>query len=183
MSYKRTHPNRTHLPHSAKRQHVEIKKLFIEDYKIELRPYISVHTNIRDQEDFWSFYQKFKLISGKSGNEERIKVLNIAFLKDWKEMYDRLPFLYSGDQTISIDYSEFKQFLTVIKIYQDFQHKTSFSKLKKIKLAQSDLPIATYKMDIIENIQKHKVLLIAGKSPNNNLLYYKKLAMQYFIEY
>lgn len=170
MSSKRRHANRNCSPHRAKRQHIEKTKFSFEDYKLELHSYIGVHTNIRDQEDFWNFYHKFKLITSKSSNEEKVKILNIEFVKNWKEMYDRLPLLYSGEQPISINYSEFKQFLTVIKVYQDFQQKTSFNKLKKIKEAQADLPIAKYKMDITENIQKHKVLLIAGKLQKNSLL-------------
>lgn len=164
MSSKRRHSssNETCI---AKRRNVEQAKKHhpIESCKHELKSYIASYTSISDPEDFWKFYEKYKLITNRSSNEERLKILNIDFIKNWEALYERLPLLNAEDHWTQIDCDEFKQFLIIVKVYQDFQQKTSFSKLKKLKIAQSDLPIAKHKKEIIENVQKHKVLLIAGK--------------------
>lgn len=168
MSSKRRYSSSNQISHSAKRQYVEeIKKHRpIETCKQELKTYIASYTSITDQEDFWTFYEKYKLITNRSSNEERLKILNIDFMKNWKAMYERLPMLNGDNYWTQIDCDEFKQFLITVKIYQDFQQKSSFNKLKQLKIAQSDLPIAKYKTEIIENVQKHKVILIAGKYQN-----------------
>lgn len=165
MSSKRRQPSSNETSRSAKKRNVEQAKKHhpIESCKHELKSYISSYTSISDQQDFWKFYEKYKLITNRSSNDERLKILNIDFIKNWEALYDRLPMLNADDHWTQIDCDEFKQFLMIVKVYQDFQQKTSFSKLKKLKIAQSDLPIAKHKKEIIENVQKHKVLLIAGK--------------------
>lgn len=168
MSSKRRYSGSHQTPHSAKRRNVEEDKKGrpIDSCKHELKSYIASYTSISDQEDFWKFYEKYKLITNRGSNEERLKILNIDFIKNWKTMFDRLPLMNADDRWTQIDYDEFKQFLMIVKVYQDFQQKTSFNKLKKLKMAQSDLPIAKNKTEIMENMQKHKVVLIAGKYQN-----------------
>lgn len=163
MSYKRkrSHPNDSY--HSEKRQQIERKKVYkIEDFKQNLRSYLASYTNITDQDEFWKFYDKYKLIGSRSSNEEKLKILNIALERNQKELYDRLPMMTADDKWIPFSGDEFNNFLIAVKVYQDFQQKTNFNKLKKIKMAQNDLPIAKHKEEITENIVKHKVLLIAG---------------------
>lgn len=162
MSYKRKKSYENELYHTEKRKNVERKTSKIEDCKQNLQSYLLAYTNITDPFEFWKFYDKFKVVSSKSSNEEKSKIVNIDFVKNRKEMYDRLPMLSTDDQWIPFDNDEFNHFLTAVKIYHDFQQKTSFNKLKKIKKDQTDLPIAKHKEEITENIHKHKVLLIAG---------------------
>lgn len=164
MSFKRKNYH-TSSSHSAKRHSMEKSKRppLIENCKLELRSYLHEYANITDQDDFWRFYDKYKVMGSKTSNEERSKILNIDFVKDWKMLYDRLPVINIDEQWVSIDKSDFRQFLTIIKVYQDFQQKTSFNKLKKLKMTQLDLPIAKHKAEIIENVHNHKVTLIAGK--------------------
>lgn len=166
MSSKKRKFNQNSLPHSAKRP-VKIYQP-IENIKHELTTYLQEHANISEHNDFWKFYGKFKVISSKSSNDERSKLLNIDFIKDCKALFNRLPVRYD-DEWKPIEYSEFKTFLSSIKVYHDFQQKSNFNKLKKLKLAQCDLPIAKHKDTIMENVHTHKVLLIAGKIYNFNI--------------
>lgn len=136
----------------------------IEYFKKDLHSYLTEHANIIDQNDFWRFYEKYKAHGNSNSFKNEVSsALNISFEKDNRAMYEKCPLITTSDKWLPFDYTDFKNFLMGIKVYQDFQQKTSFNKLKKLKTGQNDLPIAKYKQEIMESIKKYKVLLIAGE--------------------
>lgn len=125
-------------------------------HKYELNTFIEHYLNVRNTEDFWKFFDKYQAaqaLKGKS-NWNKQKLLNLTFSSSSKELYDRLP--------IHLAKEVFKFFLDSILVYQDFQQKTKFARLRKLRTAQNDLPIAQYRNQIVESLNESRVLLIAG---------------------
>ncbi|XP_023017700.2 probable ATP-dependent RNA helicase DHX34 [Leptinotarsa decemlineata] len=135
----------------------------LEDYKYELKRFLEEQAAISKPDDFWRFYQKYKnLQTLKRSSIDKTKILNFNFLEKVSLLYDRLPVLDKKGNRIKISLADFESFLITIKVYQDFQQKSSFATLKKLKIAQNDLPIARHKTEIIEKLNDSRVLLIAG---------------------
>ncbi|UYV65359.1 DHX34, partial [Cordylochernes scorpioides] len=55
-----------------------------------------------------------------------------------------------------------EEFKYILHLYIDFLHKQKFARLKKLRTAQRNLPIYSYKQEIIDSVQKHQVVLVAG---------------------
>lgn len=91
---------------------------------------------------------------------DRSKILSLQFSED--NLYDRLPVLDRSGDRIRISREDFRDFLTAIRVYQDFQQKSKFAKLKKLRKGQSELPIAAHKAEILSKLGGCRVLLIAG---------------------
>lgn len=142
----------------------DLRERKVEDYKYELRTFLEEQANISNFEDFWKFYDKYVAIQAvKKSDLDRNKLLNVDFMDKPRLLYDRLPVMDKKGEKIQIKYTQFTEFLTTIRVYQDFQQKTNFSKLKKLKMAQNELPIAQYKQEIIEKLKTNRVMVIAGK--------------------
>ncbi|XP_030753953.1 probable ATP-dependent RNA helicase DHX34 [Sitophilus oryzae] len=143
----------------------ESKFKSVEEYKRELTRFLEEHANISPPEEFWIFYDKYQNAQKLRTSNDTVqnKVLNIEF-KEKNILFEKLPVLDRHGEKFNISRSSFEQFLLIIKIFQDFQQKTKFSKLKKLRNAQNDLPIAQFKEEIIDKIRNHKVVLIAGNT-------------------
>lgn len=136
----------------------------IEEYKHELARFLEEQASISKLEDFWTFYAKYQAVQAlkKSSESDRSKTLNINFIENSTILYDKLPVLDGNGEKVRISLEDFKYFLLSIRVYQDFQQKTTFSKLKKLKVAQDDLPITKYKEEIVNRLRDCRVMLIAG---------------------
>ncbi|XP_050502195.1 probable ATP-dependent RNA helicase DHX34 [Diabrotica virgifera virgifera] len=133
------------------------------DYKRELVRFLEEQANLGNTNDFWKFYEKYKSLQTiQKSDADKTKLLNIEFMKEIPLLYEKLPVLDKNGRRVEISMDEFNDFLLVIKVYQDFQQKMSFSKLRKLKLFQNDLPIAQHKTEIIEKLKASRILLIAG---------------------
>lgn len=55
-----------------------------------------------------------------------------------------------------------RQFLQIVVHYLDFRQKEKFTKLRRLRKAQADLPVAKYKGEIVAAVQNCSVVLIAG---------------------
>lgn len=166
MSYKRDkYKKRKYEDEDASsyKRYKERKKEFI-DYKYELNNFLVDQVNIRNAEDFWSFYEKYKKLQSvkRTSDVNKSKLLNFTFAESSRHLYNKLPTSDRRGDQISLSYEDFKEFLQTTKIYQDFQQKTTFAKLKKLRATQNELPIAEYKTQIIDTLKINKVLLIAG---------------------
>ncbi|GJQ79871.1 hypothetical protein Trydic_g18319 [Trypoxylus dichotomus] len=134
-------------------------------YKYELARFLENHCNVKNQHDFWQFFEKYKIIKlnkGSANDLDKNRLLNINFELKTNELYEKLPVLDRKGERFTIDRENFKNFLYTIRVYQDFQQKTKFAKLKKLRKAQNDLPIAMYRNEIIEKLKCCRVMLIAG---------------------
>ncbi|XP_056636301.1 probable ATP-dependent RNA helicase DHX34 isoform X1 [Diorhabda sublineata] len=139
------------------------KKKIITDYKSELYRFLEEQTNISKIDDFWKFYEKYESVQTlRKPDVDKSKLLNIDLIDSASVLYETLPVLDRKGHRVEINEADFKDFLLVIRIYQDFQQKTSFSKLKKLKSFQNDLPIAQHRDEIIQKLRECRVILIAG---------------------
>ncbi|KAL3271566.1 hypothetical protein HHI36_022041 [Cryptolaemus montrouzieri] len=163
--YKRKkYSHNDHGEHSSKRRRSPSPEFRqIQYYKYELKRYLEDQANIRNVEDFWKFFDKYQNVQQlKKADFDRTFLLNVDFKEIPRILYDRLPVLDKNGRKVKIKYEDFKEFLLVAKIYNDFQQKIKFSKLKKLRKTQTELPIAQYKSEIIEKLHQSRVLLIAG---------------------
>lgn len=139
----------------------------IEDYKHELQRFLEERASIKETREFWTFYQKYlniQKLKPKDPSLNRHHLLNIDFDDSTDILWDRLPVLDKFGQKFIITREDFEEFLLVIRVYQDFQQKSKFTKLKKLRQSQADLPIANYKKDIIDKLKDNRVVLIAGNT-------------------
>ncbi|KAG5897825.1 hypothetical protein JTB14_011825 [Gonioctena quinquepunctata] len=135
----------------------------IEDYKYELGRFIEEQAGITKADEFWKFYLKYKTLQTlKKSDIDKNKLLNLNFIEKVSLLYDKLPVLDKKGNRVHISLEDFKNFLTGVKVYQDFQQKTNFAKLRKLKHSQNDLPIARHKTEIIDKLKDARVMLIAG---------------------
>lgn len=133
-------------------------------YKQELGRFLEEQANVKDQKDFWTFYDKYVAIqSSKKSDVDKNKLLNLRFAEKHDLLFDKLPVLDRRGEKVVLSRESFEEFLLTVRIYKDFQQKVNFAKLKKLKAAQNDLPIAQYKSNIIETLKNSRVVLIAGE--------------------
>lgn len=134
------------------------------NYKYELKYFLELQANIQTPSDFWQFYEKYKLMQTKNLGEmfDKSKLLNNDFEMDYIDLYEKLPTLDRNGQRIHISFSNFKDFIFTIRVYQDFQQKMKFTKLKKLRAMQKELPITQFKDKILQTLKEKRVILIAG---------------------
>ncbi|XP_060533051.1 probable ATP-dependent RNA helicase DHX34 isoform X3 [Cylas formicarius] len=139
----------------------------IDDYKFELARFLEENGNIKNMGDFWKFFEKYQNAQRLKANDpsfNRNSLLNFEFSEARNILYDKLPILDKHGEKIYISTESFDEFLLVIKVYQDFQQKTKFSKLKMLRAAQKDLPITQFKEEIIDKVKESRIVLIAGNT-------------------
>ncbi|XP_044764226.1 probable ATP-dependent RNA helicase DHX34 [Coccinella septempunctata] len=160
---RKRHSSSGHEERHKRRRSSSPENRNIDTYKYELRRFLQEHANIQNVEDFWRFFEKYRnRQQGKTPEFNRSFLLNVEFTDKFSILFDRLPVLDKNGRKVMIRYEDFREFMLVIKIYNDFQQKTKFAKLKKLRKAQSELPIAQYKNEIIQKLEESRVLLIAG---------------------
>lgn len=54
------------------------------------------------------------------------------------------------------------EFEYIIHCYLEFCQKDKLQKLKKLRTSQANLPITAHRSEILQALDKHKVLLVAG---------------------
>uniref|UniRef100_A0A1Y1MY84 Helicase ATP-binding domain-containing protein n=1 Tax=Photinus pyralis TaxID=7054 RepID=A0A1Y1MY84_PHOPY len=119
--------------------------------------FLQNHLNVGNADDFWKFFEKYQTIqahSTDSANFDKTNLLNVNFDRSPAQLYNKLP--------VNVPEACFAKFLNSVLVYQDFQQKSKFSKLRKLRRAQSDLPIAQYKRVLIEMLERNRVVLVAG---------------------
>lgn len=165
---KRQHERDYHKDNHKKGKYgeeLEEKEKDLSSYKYELARFLEEQCLIKNLHDFWRFYDKYvaiKINRSSSSDIDKNKLLNINFDLTFKELHEKLPVLDKNGERFHISKEKFKDFLQTVRVYQDFQQKSKFAKLKKLRKAQNDLPIAAYKKEIIEKLKDCRVMLIAG---------------------
>ncbi|KAJ8981977.1 hypothetical protein NQ317_002151 [Molorchus minor] len=159
-NYKRRR-SRSRSPSTSTKSRPDLyKDKKIGDYKYELARFLEEQSGITNPKDFWTFYDKYQAVqASKNLTSTETKLLNIHFIEPVKALYDKLPVLDKRGERVRISPRRLRQFPVNDT---DFQQKTSFAKLKKLKTAQGDLPIAQHRNDIIEKLKEARVMLIAG---------------------
>uniref|UniRef100_A0AAR5QK14 RNA helicase n=1 Tax=Dendroctonus ponderosae TaxID=77166 RepID=A0AAR5QK14_DENPD len=164
-SRSRSPSRRRHRSRSRSSAHGSTRK--IEDYKYELTRFLEENANIKQTAEFWTFYEKYLTMQKAKPKDpalDRNVLLNISFAAPTNILWDKLPVLDKYGEKVELNRQDFEEFLLIIRIYKDFQQKSKFSKLHKLRSAQRDLPIAQYKSEIVNKLKENRVLLIAGNT-------------------
>ncbi|CAH2087005.1 unnamed protein product [Euphydryas editha] len=150
------------------------------DYKRNLNKIITYssdsNTVVNSLDDFWVFVKKYEMTLKKAGkpiidNECDHNELNdigipinfskhhcINFMSKMKYMES----VYDEREKKKLDKKMFDSFLNIVSIYLDFKNKEKFEKLKKLRKAQSELPVTKYRDEIVAAVQNEKVVIVAG---------------------
>ncbi|CAH0725008.1 unnamed protein product, partial [Brenthis ino] len=150
------------------------------DYKKDLNKMFSYSNDsnivINSLDDFWIFVKKYEATLKKAGKSiidtdpENNELNDIGIPKEFSKHHCinfkfKLKFMDSvydeGDRK-KLDKKLFDVFLNIVSIYLDFKNKEKFEKLKKLRKAQNDLPVAKYRNEIVSAVQNEKVVIVAG---------------------
>lgn len=137
---------------------------------------------VDDIGDFWLFVDKYESLLRHSGQTiladppkdddidssppeipsrqyDKSFNTNLRLAIPFEDLFARIS-TYS--QSMHLSEYKVRQFLQIIIHYLDFRQKEKFAKLRKLRAAQADLPIAKYRNEIIEAVRNERVVLIAG---------------------
>ena len=145
-------------------------------YRHELNKIFSTIVNlVNDPDDFWKFVRKYEAIEEKHGSKNQLASvpntynslgvpssyhsiynLNVSLNCKKHHLFDRIS--RSNDLTDD----KLLRFRDIIVIYIGFKQKEKFSKLKKLRNEQDNLPVAKYRQEIVESVKNNRVIIIAG---------------------
>ncbi|KAI4488134.1 hypothetical protein M0804_004982 [Polistes exclamans] len=157
-----------------KSQH-DHKNFSFSKYTNELNKVFTANVNlISDTNDFWKFVHKYEMIEKRMSNANdagpvydlnalgvpkvyhKAHCINFKLNLTFGELFARVP------ETKALTKEQLLKFKYIINLYLDFKQKEKFTKLKKLRETQANLPVAQYKNEIIETIKKERVVIIAG---------------------
>lgn len=135
-----------------------------EHYKRDLNKIIlyssDSNTVANSLDDFWIFVKKYEATLKKAGkpiidfsNDEEPQFNAIGAPKIFSKFHcinfsTKLKYIetFSDERDkIKLDKKLFEAFLNVVSVYLDFKNKAKFEKLKKLRQAQKELPVAKYR--------------------------------------
>lgn len=153
------------------------------DFKYELNRILLGHyyreALVDNVDDFWLFVRKYENLLKKSGQcilpppkdhenrgsldipsvYDKVHSINLYLTTPFDELYGRLP---QTEKRRHLTPFKIKQFLSILTYYMDFRQKEKFNKLKKLRKAQKNLPVAAHREDIIEAVRSNQVVVLAG---------------------
>lgn len=160
---------------STSRHQESHQDFYFSNYKHELNKIFTTNSNlIHDVVDFWKFVEKYESVKKQLGDSDesaansalnpigmperyhKSHCLNFMLNLSYGELFARVP------EMKQLTKSRLLKFRDVIVLYLDFKQKEKFSKLKKLRDAQANLPVARHKDEIIEMVKKEKVVIVAG---------------------
>ncbi|KAJ2949643.1 hypothetical protein O0L34_g15568 [Tuta absoluta] len=152
-----------------------------EHYKRELNKIIlyssESNTVANSLDDFWVFLRKYEATLRKAGKpiveyqyDKDILYNDIGAPENLSKFHcinftTKIKYvdIVSDDRDKrKLDKKLFEAFLNIVSIYLDFKNKEKLEKLKKLRQAQRDLPVATYKTEIQEAVKNERVVIVAG---------------------
>lgn len=132
---------------------------------------------VDNTKDFWLFLGKYENLLKRSGQcilpipvpiSDDQDVTSTNFNKSFftcvqlTTPFDELLGRLSSFELSKITEVKLKQFLQIVTHYLDFKQKERFSKLKKLRKTQANLPVAQFKNEIVSAVKEEQVVLIAG---------------------
>ncbi|GAB1602318.1 probable ATP-dependent RNA helicase DHX34 [Argonauta hians] len=143
-----------------------------------------IKRNSHSYTDFWSFLEKYLLFQQQNAKSSRTEASPPS---DSVSEHLKISSVYKKSNKINLDFNNrslkdflFKkrlpdedfnesfteelvlEFKNILLHYLDFVQKQKFSKLKKLRQDQQNLPIWKYKENIINQIKANSVVLVAG---------------------
>ncbi|XP_050459020.1 probable ATP-dependent RNA helicase DHX34 [Cataglyphis hispanica] len=160
---------------STSRHQESHQDFYFSNYKHELNKIFTTNSNlIHDVVDFWKFVEKYESVKKQLGDSDesaansalnpigvperyhKSHCLNFKLNLSYGELFARVP------EMKQLTKLRLLKFRDVIVLYLDFKQKEKFSKLKKLRDTQANLPVARHKDEIIEMVKKEKVVIVAG---------------------
>jgi len=161
---------------SSSRNHKQIEKGFrFNNYKYILNKIFIANPNlIHDVVDFWKFVEKYEIVKKRLDNSDELAVnsalnsirvpekyhkyycLNLKLSLSYEELFANIS------EMEQLTKSHLLKFKDIIILYLDFNQREKFSKLKKLRDMQANLPITQYKKVIMKTIKEEKVIIVAG---------------------
>ena len=147
--------------YSFERFRSKLNKIFFRD-----EDFIQVGTD--EYKDFWKFltkYQQFEKQRSKKVTSSYNKCLAQSFKlrpTDPRDLLCRIAVQDRDYEEEILTEEKLSEFQTILATYIDFLQKDKFSKLKKLRKNQANLPIAEYRQEILDSVEKNQVTIIAG---------------------
>lgn len=174
---------RAHSPEDGDPETTNLVNFSFADYKSELSKiltgYMPRDKLVDDVADFWLFLNKYETLLRNSGQSiladpptsdappstrpstayDKSFNLNVRLSIPFLDLYSRIS---TYTQSTRLTEYKVRQFLQIVVHYLDFRQKEKFAKLRRLRKAQADLPVAKYKGEIVAAVQNCSVVLIAG---------------------
>ncbi|KOB74081.1 ATP-dependent RNA helicase [Operophtera brumata] len=164
------HKQRRTSPAPSTNKSIDIEFSF-ESYKRDLNKIIlyssESNTVVNNLDDFWIFLKKYEATMRKASkpiladdttttNFSKFNCINFTTTMKYVDTVndDR------GGRRL--DPKLFEAFLNIVSIYIDFKNKEKFEKLRKLRQAQRDLPVAKFRTEIVSAVQNERVVVVAG---------------------
>ena len=136
----------------------KLNKIFFRDEDL-------IQEGSTEHKDFWSFlakYQHYQKHKKKSDFKPRLAQSFRLCPADPKDLLNRIPLQDEDYEEDLLRERDVEEFQAILALYIDFLQKEKFSKLKKLRQAQANLPIAEFRKEIIEILQTSQVIIVAG---------------------
>ena len=172
----------------ARHKQIDFDKYRAKLAKIFFRTEDFIQYRSKEYTEFWQFLYKYQAVE-KAKMERRKescsssssvfpsdisslgispvydKTLNLGFQllpEDAKDLLNRISFQdYDYDEHILTE-KIVKEFQFILTLYLELLQKEKFAKIKKLRAAQANLPIAEYKNEILEKLESHQIVIVAG---------------------
>ena len=77
-------------------------------------------------------------------------------------MLNRIPYQDVDDVDDILTEPMVEEFQNILGLYINFLQKERFTKLRKLRKAQANLPIAEYRSSILKALESNQVIIVAG---------------------
>ncbi|XP_062554172.1 probable ATP-dependent RNA helicase DHX34 [Armigeres subalbatus] len=143
--------------------------------------YCSRDQLVTDANDFWLFLNKYEHLLKRSGQcilpvppdptaprtvteaspsrYEKAFCSRMRIAVPFEELHSRLQHY---DQSGRITEHKLKQFLQIVVHYLEFRQKERYNKLRKLRKAQANLPVASHRDEIIAAVNNEQIIILAG---------------------
>ena len=140
----------------------KLKKIFFRDEDF-------IQEGSVEYKDFWNFlsrYQKYQQQKKKSslssdGNQHLAQSFRLC-PQNPKDLLNRIAPQDDDYEDDILSEKDIEEFQSILTLYIDFLQKEKFNKLKKLRQAQANLPIAEFRKEIIETLKNSQVIIVAG---------------------
>nr|CAD7574761.1 unnamed protein product [Timema californicum] len=151
-----------------------------ERFRHELNQVYFRDENFIDQEDFWKFLKKYESVQKKASDLRRVTKEDLTRIGTQEDNPLGLPQSFDKSHLVSVcltssadedrkrllsrsvSWDRLVEFRSVLLLYIDFQQREKFTKLRKLRESQANLPVAQYREQIVSSMLKDRVVVIAG---------------------
>ncbi|XP_063697523.1 probable ATP-dependent RNA helicase DHX34 [Culicoides brevitarsis] len=175
--------SKNHRDESPSREETNLLEFSFLNYKYELNRILLGNyyreSLVDDVDDFWLFVRKYENLLKKSGQcllpipkdpeksssedipstYDKVHSISLYFTTPFDELFARLP---QSERRHHLTELKIKQFLGILTHYMDFRQKEKFNKLKKLRKAQRNLPVAAHREEIVAAVRSKQVVILAG---------------------